>query len=146
MTVITIKDGVLACDSGVFDGGVFVGTAEKAKRLGDGSIVAGAGPLSGLQSYLNYLGRNNGSEPDHLVQGTMLMRLTRSGAAQVRMSGEGREWIAANAPFHAIGSGYRIAIGAMAAGASAEEAVRIACEHDEGCRGPVRIFKAGERP
>lgn len=39
--------------------------------------------------------------------------------------------------YAAIGSGQQIAIGAMAAGASAEQAAKIACQHNVYCRLPV---------
>lgn len=46
-----------------------------------------------------------------------------------------------HASFYAIGSGRRLAIGAMAAGASAKEAVEIACRFDTHSRGPVNAAR-----
>jgi len=45
------------------------------------------------------------------------------------------------APFFASGSGRFLAMGAMAAGASAEQALQIACDMDQGTSGPVHSFK-----
>jgi len=42
--------------------------------------------------------------------------------------------------WHAIGSGGGLALGAMSHGASAEEAVAIACQHDLGSGGDLQIF------
>ena len=44
-------------------------------------------------------------------------------------------------PPYAYGSGSSYAIGAMRAGASAAEAVEIACEVDDGCGGPIQIME-----
>lgn len=51
-----------------------------------------------------------------------------------------------SAPFHAIGNGREIAIGAMAMGASAERAVEIAIEHNINCGGEVTMLRLGVRP
>lgn len=40
------------------------------------------------------------------------------------------KWLKVDQPFHAIGSGMDYAIGAMAAGMSAKEAVKLAMKHD----------------
>lgn len=45
----------------------------------------------------------------------------------------------AQAEFHATGSGNEVALGAMAMGASAEEAVRVACQFDPWSREPVQV-------
>ncbi len=43
--------------------------------------------------------------------------------------------------FHAIGSGRKLALGAMMAGASADKAVEIACHYDNGSREPIRTIR-----
>ena len=45
------------------------------------------------------------------------------------------------AKFLAIGSGAAVALGAMAAGADAKQAVRIACQFDAHTKGPVKAYK-----
>lgn len=45
------------------------------------------------------------------------------------------------AKYFAIGSGEEVALGAMAMGASAEEAVRAAIKHTVGCSGPIQKVK-----
>jgi hypothetical protein len=42
---------------------------------------------------------------------------------------------------HAIGSGRKLALGAMMAGASADKAVQIACQYDSGSREPVKTIQ-----
>jgi hypothetical protein len=46
------------------------------------------------------------------------------------------------APFFALGSGFRIALGALHAGASAKRAVEIAAAIDECTRGPITTIDA----
>ncbi len=47
------------------------------------------------------------------------------------------------APFYAIGSGYELAMGAMAMGASAEEAVRVAIQYDIHSGGEITVLARG---
>ncbi len=47
-------------------------------------------------------------------------------------------------PFYAIGSGAKAALGAMHAGATAEQAVEIACKVDPYTSGPVQVVKLQE--
>ena len=145
MTVIAIKDGVLACDSGVFSlDGAYRGSVAKALIMDDGYVIGMAGPCGAFAALLAAAG-GAGFAGYELPEDTSVLMLTPDGEVR-QMDGPHMGWAVIDAPFHAIGSGAHIAIGAMAAGASAERAVEIACEWAEGCRGPVRIFKAGERP
>ena len=143
MTVIAIKDGVLACDSGVFAGGCYAGSIAKAALTPGGGVVAGAGEAGAVAALLAAALR--GEVVDKVAEGTWCLRLEPDGTV-LALDGPHEGWFRFDAPFAALGSGANVALGAMAAGASAERAVEIACEWAEGCRGPVRIFKAGERP
>ena len=143
MTVITIKDGVLACDSGATAYGVHVGTVSKARRLGDGSVVAVSGHMEQASHLLSQMEQDGRAE----IAGDEVCAawLMPDGGIRV-LDGPCPEWAEIEAPFFALGSGSALAYGAMAAGASAERAVEIACDMATDCRGPVRTFKAGERP
>ena len=146
MTVIAIKDGVLACDSGIFAGGVYVGSVTKAARMSNGNVIGAAGEYGAISPFLAQCeGGHDADLPDDLPKDSWALMLSASGGIYC-LDGPHKGWFVIDAPFAALGSGANIAIGAMAAGASAERAVEIACEWAEGCRGPVRIFKAGERP
>jgi hypothetical protein len=57
----------------------------------------------------------------------------------VEWVGHGGKRFSIVADFHAIGSGFRIALGAMAAGVGAEAAVKIACSMDENTRAPIHV-------
>lgn len=47
------------------------------------------------------------------------------------------------APYHALGSGRQIALGAMHAGAHPVDAVKAAMTHNDGTFGKVQQFKVG---
>jgi hypothetical protein len=67
----------------------------------------------------------------------------------LEVRGDGTIWIwdktlvpyQVRAPFFAVGSGSELALGAMAVGASAERALEIACEYDNGTKGPVETLR-----
>lgn len=59
------------------------------------------------------------------------------------ISGDGA-WVRNPNGFYAIGSGAKFALGALASGASAEEAVRVASVYDSGTNDDVRVVRVGE--
>lgn len=137
MTTFAYKDGVLATDSAVSGSGTYCGSTTKGGRAQDGTLAAACGDLSGVPAILEWLEGGAQGEPpipkdtnEYFVarpDGTCLW-VGVNGAAQV------------HAPFHAGGSGASIALGAMAAGASAQAAVEIACDLDNSSRRPVLVF------
>lgn len=54
---------------------------------------------------------------------------------------EGRLWIPVEAEYYAVGSGSRVALPAMDAGADAKKAVEIACKRDPFSGGKITILK-----
>lgn len=63
--------------------------------------------------------------------GDQIIRFNHDGPSEMR------------APFYADGSGWEIALGAMAAGATAEEAVHIASRYDTKTGGSVTTLRNG---
>lgn len=143
MTTIAWKDGILAADSRVSCGDRLVGHWSKLRVIEvAGERVAYA--LTGNQAYSPLF-------EAFLAKGEIHDELKKDGddywrAAVVRGGGL-REYESgcleiprSDAPFEAWGSGTKYALGAMAAGASAEEAVKIASMFDLGTGGPVTTF------
>lgn len=140
MTIICVRDGLLAVDSLVTADSTRCGTARKWGEVHahrGGGVVAACGLAGWCHGFLRAM-----AEPT--------AELERDGDEEAAYwllpSGELREWsaghwISIDAPFHAIGSGARFALGAMAHGASAEEAARIACELSTSCGGPVHVLR-----
>jgi hypothetical protein len=137
MTTIAYKDGILAVDSAVTCDGRYEGSCKKWLQV-DGAVA-------GVTGQAMVLGRlkiavDGEGFPDFdflLLHDSELMLVSSAGIFCVTKVG----FLKIEAPFAAIGSGAGIAYGAMAAGASAEEAVKIACEYDCATRGPVAALK-----
>ena len=139
VTTIAVRDGVLAVDSSVTDGNRYEGCAKKWRR-GKDWVAAVAGALSavnlldgivvddaGIPS-LNYVAMDETSEGFILTQAGVFY-FSRCGVTT---------W---EAKFYAAGSGGTLAIGAMAAGASAHDAVQIACVYDVKTAEPVMLLQ-----
>lgn len=114
---------------------VFVG-ADKAWRLGDGSLVGIAGMDSEGRRIAKWIERGGraSSYPTPALDDdgcsasdTVVMHVKRG---RVRLFCESPIACEVLEPFWAIGSGGRLAIGAMAHGATAREAVEIAARFD----------------
>jgi 20S proteasome alpha/beta subunit len=129
VTTIAYRDGVLASDSLVTSDGLVVGSAEKI--ISFGPLLAGAaGTLSFANAFFDWLKAGAKGSPPKMGEGEsgatgivvmpdgLIVTFDDSGCDRIR------------AEYHAIGSGRRLAMGAMAAGACAAKAVRAACELD----------------
>jgi ATP-dependent protease HslVU (ClpYQ) peptidase subunit len=139
MTVIAYRDGVMAADSLVTsdNGRTREGTfmkIRKLQRFNDWHVVGAAGSLSDCIKFYRWF---EGS-PEELEGVEAVSVNCRTGV----MWGwdDGLEPLPIKAPFMAAGSGAPLALAAMYAGASAEEAVRAAMKVDNTLGGPVRIM------
>lgn len=142
MTIICVRDGVMAVDSAVSSNSSRVGTARKWCAVPDslgGGYAAASGSLAPATEARRLL-----------VAGEALDPLKGSGeefsVLHLRADGRVREfdngfWIEFDAPFYVLGSGSQVARGALAAGASAERAAEIACDLCDGCGGPVTVLR-----
>lgn len=136
MTTIAYRDGVLASDTLITSGTDVSGYYQKGRRIGlllyasTGSCGLGdtfeawlRGGCRGDQPSLK-----NGDSTAHCIvvmPDGLVVWFHQDGMTPMRT------------PYHAVGSGSAYAIGAMAAGATAAEAVRIAMLHDTGTGGDV---------
>lgn len=129
MTTIAVRDGVLACDSLVTEGGMLCGYAQKARQAADGSAMAMTGALSAQAAAFAWYdaGADPSNVPPAFDEGSELIVLRPDG--QVVYYAGGREMHIA-ADFHASGTGRAVALGAMHVGASAREAVEAAVAFD----------------
>ena len=138
MTVIAVRDGVMAVDSLVAGNGCIYGEARKWREVPGvfgGGFIAGAGDLSRIQEALDDFAANGRAA---LEEGALLW-LRPDGSVRLMENGK---WCEYSADFYAEGSGAEMAVGAMAAGATAEEAVRIACQYSTTCGGEVHVLTA----
>jgi hypothetical protein len=148
MTTIAYKNGTIAADRQATDGGLRLETDEKLTQRGD-MVYAVAGVLATGLMTVSWLLRNNHNPWGE--EGECPMKDDDDGTCVVTMdlrTGTVEVWEAPGYPmsvkdkFAAWGSGAPVAIGAMAAGADAVEAVKIASAWDEGTGLGVRAFTA----
>ena len=123
MTAIAYKGGVMAADTATFDGGAIPYHIKKIWRV-RGALVASAGALSVCMAFRDWY--STGADvPFERHTDDFDGIVVQPDGAVLRMSGQYGRFIRYDAPFHAVGSGIEMLIGAMAAGATASQAVEI---------------------
>ena len=136
MTVIAIRDGIMAVDSLCSMGNILAGDTKKwfaVKPDHGGGFVAFAGRVSGAAEVEAFalFGKDIADKEVQAVH------LCDNG--EVRFN-DGGGWYRMNSDFYASGSGMDIAIGAMAMDATSEAAVKVACKYDKNCGGEIHVL------
>ena len=140
MTTIVYRDGVLAADRSVAKNGVLVGLVDKIREVHGsrgllGWVAVWGRPSDALDA-VKWLSK--WPEIDEAPR-----RFHDNDAAGFFLLKGGGFWVLEALPFqieaefHAAGSGWEIAVGALAMGASAVKAVEIAALYDQGTGGGV---------
>lgn len=142
MTTIAYRNGVLAADSQATDDGLKYETPEKIQRHGN-TAYAVAGNLACGLKMIGWLLRNNHNpwcdEDCPLDDETVVVTLHLDSSTLEVWEHPG--WpVTVTDAFAAWGSGAAIAIGAMAMGATAREAVDVAAKWDDGTGFQVRSY------
>lgn len=146
MTTIAIKDGVIAVDTLIM-GDLPYGNGRKLGRSKDGWWLAGSGRAAVTMNAIRWastrsLGRLRTpwkGLPDDWEKSSLLAL-----NAEGRMFFfEGHGPVEFDAPYVAEGSGSHLAMGAMAMGATAVEAVLVAMAHDPNTGGNVEYATTG---
>ena len=141
MTIIAYRDGVLAADSLSTNQGTKLGAMKKIWRTSKGRIAI-CGDYGDALKAARWIERGMvGSPPssnDPADPGAAIWLPDRGDPLIVE---NGTVQDLDEAPYHAWGSGARIALGAMHQGASAEEAVEAAIAHCVICGGPVQALE-----
>lgn len=155
MTTISFKEGQLAADSQVSLGNVISNNDfNKVQRFDSnefGSVYIGAaGTLSHILEAFEFIDQLfSGEQPDAIKFGSdqfNMVMLTEDGKLKEGILTEASTnimWVDCEEPW-AIGSGSQIAIGAMSGGKTAEEAVKIAAQHDCYTNDNVKVYHASE--
>lgn len=132
MTTIAYRDGIMVADSQLTDRGVCAGQVRKIAKSPDGGLIGCCGSLHELHILHQWMEAGACGKPPAIVdEGSEALLVRPDGT--VHWIGHAKTDEAylveiSDVRYHAAGSGYKLAIGAMAAGASAEEALRICCE------------------
>ena len=139
MTVIAYRDGVMAADRMVWQGDLRIANgATKINRLPDGSLVGCCGSRPVIAEVMAWL--NGGEKPAReLKDGDFGALIVRPCGRVERLEDEMLIYPACPADFYTMGSHGELLFGAMAAGASAPEAVRIAIRFGQYAGGDVQV-------
>lgn len=139
MTAIAYRDGVLAADTAGWYGDIVYWHFSKIFRFSDGTLFAAMGQAEYWDAFVK--GRIKNEEPTEIPEkdedfyGILILP-----CGKVQFLGRSfKPHDAGVAPFYAIGAHVEFLTGAMAAGASAEEAVRLCIEYCAHAAGEVRI-------
>lgn len=138
MTTVAYKAGVLAADSLVTSNGVRDGAARKIAKH-KGMLLGGAGCWSTVTKFMDWVRAGAQGECPIETGGEANGFVVMPDGRFIMWSGRGPT--TTESPYFAFGSGREFALGAMAAGASAEEAVRVAIELDVYSGGPVTTLR-----
>ena len=138
MTTVAYRDGVIASDSLVTnDNGIGCGHARKIVK-GDNVLGGASGPSGEALKFLQWVKNNcDGDQP--VIKGNTECILVKDGVGHY-INKDGAI-VPVKCDFMAIGSGEEIAFGAMAMGATAQEAVKIAIQIDTNSGGEIRTLK-----
>jgi hypothetical protein len=138
MTAIAYRAGVMCADSATFADSTFVGTVEKIARAPDGSIGAATGPTSACAKFRRWIeGGMMAPFTTGAAERDFLGMLVKPDGTVLYIEDDGVPY-EVKAPFHTLGCA---AIGmnyAMAAGASAHQAVAIASNYSDGVWGKIQ--------
>lgn len=135
MTVIACRDGVMAADTAVWQGEVMVGRLNKIIRLDDRSLLAMAGDSSLAQVCRDWLNGDHRPSPvGEFDFGALWLRSTGLFRIDHRFLA-----YADPGDYAAEGAHDEFVLGAMAAGASAEEAVHLATKYCRRAGGEVQV-------
>lgn len=139
MTTVAYKDGVLAADTQVTDSDTRIANITKIARSRSGWVGGICGGAEMASLFLPWI--REGCDPDNVPTVPSGCDVLVVSPQRRMYFVQSRTLILARTPFVSLGSGSRIALGAMAAGATAEQAVRIACKYDVNTGGKVQVLK-----
>lgn len=151
MTTIVYSAGKMAADSKCTSGGAFITKMKKIHRLANGALLGTAGEAD-FRDVVLLLGKVKSHRTLPARAGLAALKIDFSGILvfpkgqifYVSMGKDGDSdtaWygqiIECQERFAAVGSGEQFALGALAAGRSAAQAVAIACRYDSFSAAPI---------
>jgi ATP-dependent protease HslVU (ClpYQ) peptidase subunit len=140
MTTVAYRNGILAADSQATDSQLW-----EVQKLFDldtsaGRLMVGVcGDIHAALVFVEWLKNEQSRKPDINNEDFEAIVIGKTG--RVTIWTQSLVGLTPRGNFFAIGSGGPVAMGAMHAGKSAVDAVKIACKVDPYTRGPVRSLK-----
>lgn len=129
MTTIAYRDGSIAGDTQVSSGSVFDCTSVKVARNRDGDLAGAAGSSVFAQAFLAWFSGGEKHDAPLCPEEDEAFIVRADNPGQIECFEKGGKCVV-SAPYYAVGSGKRIALGAMAFGATPAQAVNCAAKHD----------------
>jgi hypothetical protein len=155
LTIICIKDGAVAADGSTWDGPILVSTTtRKLVQSLDFAIGGAAGDSSCCEKFRDWF-VGTSSRHDRMYGDRTLVFTKDDSFSAIwlnpdggvwRLDWNGRAYPLTGQPFATIGGPAQMAYGAMAAGASAEEAVRICARYHDCAGGETLALRLLEPP
>lgn len=146
MTAIAYRDGIMAADTAGWYGEVMFWLTTKIHRLPDGALFAAMGDPLYAEAYIEWREtRGDKPEPPEKDEDFYAILVRRDGVVFM----VGRDYVprrAGKAPFYAIGAHVEFLTGALAAGASAADAVRLCIDHCAHAAGDVQVERLEPAP
>ena len=145
MTTIAYRDGMIAADTGMAVGETLIGHTTKIARNIAGDLAGAAGRSGYAMRFREWFKGGEHSPPpeaketEHTLDRGIIFR--RDGTIEVH---EPDGVFTIRADYYAFGTGREVALGAMAQGATAEEAVRATMKYDAYTFGMVEVLKSEE--
>lgn len=147
MTTIAYKGGIIAADTGLTAGGMRDAHMSKIAKNKAGELVGGAGDAWWIVDFLEWFKAGATGHAPAIMDdsSSQAISISRRGKITCYESGNGRtRAFIIRARYHSLGSGRRIATGAMFVGAHPADAVRAAIAHDDGTHGRVETLRLGK--
>lgn len=148
MTTIAYRAGIIAADSYCTSDNVFVGSIRKVARNEQGWLGGASGNVVFTSKWLDWFVSDfeESSMPTPEKNGPnscdgLALMVGPKGTIRVV---EDKGFYDLQADYYAIGSGTDFAFGALAHGATAEEAVAAAIVHDRYSGGPITVLRANQ--
>jgi len=139
MTAIACRDGIMAADSGGWTADSHVITPVSPKiRVTEHGLVACAGETDEIEDFHTWFlaGMPAYAKPE---KGGGIGALWLRHDGTIWFAGARLRFVQCAGPFWAIGASERFLWGALHAGATAEQAVRLAIQHTDGAAGDVQV-------
>lgn len=137
MTAIAYRDGVMAADTLVSAGTSVTGQMIKVRKI-KGWLAGASGNAASMAQFFKWVEDGMDADVAKVENFSGLLVNPKGKVFQVEDELFPYEVVS---EFHATGSAHEFLKGAMAMGASPEQAVELAKEHDTGCGGDTTVVR-----
>lgn len=133
MTTIAYRDGVLAADTGLFQGDIWQPDVSKVVANSQGELAASCGDRAYCVAFQRWFERGKPGAPPLCDRGLSIVVHADKSFTIYQAEGSYKP----NTLYYALGAGFEVAYGALAAGTEATTAVQAAIQHHIHAQGRV---------